>query len=742
MDEITKLLIKFNDFLHVSGPIWHGIRYMTWGFIIALCALVDGLEGVLNAVYDFGGFFNTKAIQEFQRQWSPVFWAIGAVCLAWFFIRYMKNDGASLKKGFDNFLFGLGTIVLLGTLMTTLSDITFDMAKAVKRTDSTAAYSIVRNNVTDIMLFDEDGWKTTELKEPNHFSDKNIRYLDIVETVDPSAKFHDPRSMQLMKNKINMESSGKLSMKALEKGWMTWDEHYYRYIWHPFLIIIELCVMALVLFFTSFKTARLIFELGYNRIIAYFYAFTDIEDGQRIKKIVKNIFNLFITIVLVALIIRCYFFFTEALALADIGPLPRIVLLIAAGWAVMDGPWIIQALTGVDGGLNSVGQNIMGMYAAAKGAKSLGDGVKKAGKKMTESGKEFGRDLGDALMQFGGVTAGAAAGLKGGLSPKGLDAEMDARSEKDGEKSASLEDEMANTPVNVLADPKPIGKQQEDDIHAENPVPAANDGQQPIDQEMNGLTPPPEEPGGWEAMPEPHHQDMGMPPSNDPGLVMDDPGPSTISNQPPMDYDMQGLEPPAPPHEDISMGMPPDGAMSVPMEHHDVHASSGALNGNMPQASSGSVITKQPSLSSEMHQKAQAVMNSQQQPLSQAMRQVNNAKQGIDVQNPGMKLPNHEQLGRMMPGQIQQSPGKIDLMATQQKSALPPRNRHNRSISQNLKAGVDSKIGEVGLKYSEKVNQIQESDAMKRALSKSDATHNTVKRATQKVVNKITKEKE
>ncbi|MBC1604475.1 hypothetical protein HCJ39_07090 [Listeria rocourtiae] len=736
MDEITKLLIKFNDYLHVSGPIWHGIRFMVWGLIIVLCTLVDGLEGVLNAVYDFGGFFNTKAIQDFQRQWSPVFWAIGAVCIAWFFIRYMKNDGASLKKGFDNFLFGLGTIVLLGTLMTTLSDITFDMAKSVKRTDSTAAYSIVRNNVTDVMLFDEAGWESTELKEPNHFSDKNIRYLDIVETIDPSAKFQDPRSMLLMKNKINMEPSGKMSKKALDKGWMTWDEHYYRYIWHPFLIIIELCVMALVLFFTSFKTARLIFELGYNRIIAYFYAFTDIEDGQRIKKIVKNIFNLFITIVLIALIIRCYFFFTEALALADIPALPRIILLIAAGWAVMDGPWIIQALTGVDGGLNSVGQNIMGMYAAAKGAKSLGDGVKNAGKQLTESGKEFGRNLGDAMLQFGGVAAGAASGVKGGLNLSGgLEAEMDARNEREAQATSSLDDEMPASPVNVLADPQPIGKQQEDPTHGEVPV---IEEPLPIDQEMNGLTPPPEEPAGWEAMPEPYHQEMGMPPANDPGLVMHEEGASAISQQQPMDYDMQGLEPPVAPYD----AMPMEEAMSAPIAHQASHTSSAMLSPDAPQASSGSAITKRPSLSSEMHQKAQAVMSNQQQPLSQAMRQVNHAKQGLMMQSPGMQLPNYEQLGRMMPGQIQQSPGKMDLLATQQKSALPPRNRHNRSISQNLKSGVDSKIGEIGLKYSEKVNQIQESEAMKRALSKNDATHNTAKRTTQKIINTLTKEKE
>lgn len=664
--EIVDVITKFHDFLIVGNPINYGLRTLQWLIIKGLMLFVDTMQGVLDNVFKLRDFYNNAGLNKFLLEWRPVAFAIGGVALMYFFFRYTRNDNLPTKNLVDNILLGLGSILVMSTVMVSLTQITFDAAKAIYTSGNTTSASILKANMTDLLVFDEKNWESANLEESNHITEGNLQFIDITESItEKDSGLKSPLSKKFLNQKVKLTAQGEVEYVKMNKGWFKWDEHYYRYSWYPGRIMIKLLILGLVLFFTVFKMVKLIYELGYNRALGTLLAFSDLLEGTKIKKILVSTINILLTVVFIALNLKCYDLFVSALHNWNFDFMSELVIEVAIGMAVIDGPFIVQELTGIDAGLKSVGQNLAGMYAAAKGMGAVGEfaggAAKTAGDAASTMAKTGGKAAGKGLEATAGA-AGAAAGVADGLKAPSLEEEMGGSNDDTGfEDSSSLENEM--------------GEQDASDDYGSNDE--FNDAEPPADTGMDSDEGPTEDSSSGESSLE---QEMGD----------SDSAPEDSSLGEDMDQDTG------------EQNSDSQADNSLPEEQNEALGEE-----NAP-----------PSLQDLQDTVNQAQENMEPEPLSQSSQALNNSD---NMKPKDLTMPKNVNL----PEEIKKNAMALKLRQDIQDSDRETRDR--RTLGQATRDSVNSKIGDLGVKYSDAVDS---SKTLKKSNRNYDVMKNTTSKAT------------
>lgn len=144
------------------------------------------------------------------------------------------------------------------------------------------------------------------------------------------------------------------------------NEFYYRYHIEYFPIIITLIAFAIVYIAMSYKTIRCIYELTVKRILALLYS-ADINGTQKTLKILSSIKDGYIVIILSSILIKLFLYMYLYIVAQNFNTLTKSLLLIMAALVVVDGPDIIQQLTGIDAGLSGGVGKMMAAYHIGKG---------------------------------------------------------------------------------------------------------------------------------------------------------------------------------------------------------------------------------------------------------------------------------------------------------------------------------------------------------------------------------------
>ena len=84
----------------------------------------------------------------------------------------------------------------------------------------------------------------------------------------------------------------------------------YRVEWGA--LFIELIAAAIVLFLTSYKIARIIYEITVNQFLVLFFGAADLSSGQRTKEILKSLFGLVLSLFFAVVMVEFYFIIAEA----------------------------------------------------------------------------------------------------------------------------------------------------------------------------------------------------------------------------------------------------------------------------------------------------------------------------------------------------------------------------------------------------------------------------------------------
>ncbi|EGT0000233.1 hypothetical protein I9Y31_002526 [Clostridium perfringens] len=406
--ELTNLGI-----LTITGVVNHCFRWLGWGTIEVLASVVNGIEEAVNKIYTLNNFFQSKEINSLIDRYKPIMWAIFAISLLILGYKIMLNKKRDRQSIPTNILFSLIVVMALPMMMVQMNKITDMVVRDTKSEYTSSANLLVKDALYDLYALDRNDF---DFSKRNNIPDSNIFNISINEEfeVDSDTKHED-----IFKYKIETLPNGEIKDTKLEKNWIAMDENYYRYNIDFIPVIISLLTTGITLLCVGFKVAKLIYELAFKKLFAIIFAFADIEDdNKRLKAILKDILASFIIIMLTAILLKLYVLFNAWLSTVvtstDIGigftsgTLAKLIFQISVSFAVIDAPNLVERILGIDAGLKSGFNTMMGAYAGAKS-------IFGAGKAAAKMGAGAVKGL-DGAIKGGAGIAGGAAGLFGGAS--------------------------------------------------------------------------------------------------------------------------------------------------------------------------------------------------------------------------------------------------------------------------------------------------------------------------------------
>ncbi|WP_255289523.1 pLS20_p028 family conjugation system transmembrane protein, partial [Bacillus thuringiensis] len=381
----------------------------------------------------------------------PLFVVLLAISFLYIGYMFIMNKQMNRSQIIINIFITLSVLCLLSTGMTKVDKFTDD-AIAVVKSEQKGSLSdeIIKKNITDVAVIDQNGWKKKEDMNPkNHIPEKNIRQIDITEKIDSDFEFAKDKKLsddgqKLLKNKRVMDGMGVASLAELKDGWFDFfPEKYYRWHWNFWNIFFTLLITGLTLLLVSIKLARLFYELSFNYLLANILAPADVANGQKLKAVLSNILNIFIATIMIFLSLKLYLIGTAFLH-DKLNGVPYLIALAAFSMAVLDGPAVVERLFGIDIGLKSSWGMLVGGFALGKGIgslanskpmKSLGNRIGKGAKGAAEgTGVAAAKTASAAAMATGGV-AGLISGLKKGNESENKESLQDQMKKADQKKA-------------------------------------------------------------------------------------------------------------------------------------------------------------------------------------------------------------------------------------------------------------------------------------------------------------------
>lgn len=406
--ELTNLgILSIKDIVNIC------LRTIGWFIIRVLASIVNGIEGAVNKIYTLNSFFESSDISNLIDRYKPIMWAIFAISLLILGYKIMLNKKRDRQSIPTNIIYSLIVVMALPMMMVQMNKITDMVVKDTKSEYTSSANILVKDALYDLYALDQNDF---DFSNKNNIPDSNIFNIAINEEFEVDS---DTKNEDIFKNKIETLPNGDTEDVKLEKNWIAMDEEYYRYNIDFVSVIISLLTTGITLLCVGFKVATIIYELAFKKLFAIIFAFADIEDdNKRIKAILKDIFASFIIMMLTAILLKLYVLFNAWLSTVvtstDIGigftsgTLTKLICQISVSFAVINAPNLVEKILGIDAGLKSGFNTMMGAYA---GAKSIWG----AGKAAAKMGAGAVKGL-DGAIKGGAGLAGGVSGLFGGAS--------------------------------------------------------------------------------------------------------------------------------------------------------------------------------------------------------------------------------------------------------------------------------------------------------------------------------------
>lgn len=186
-------------------------------------------------------------------------------------------------------------------------------------------------------------------------------------------------------------------------GYLTEKNHFYRvnFLWGLFMLVIT----AVCLIFAGLKLASLLYDIMFAQIVAPIVVATDMGGAGRLKKVILNLLNCFLSVIIVVLDLRLYILILTKIQDSSLlsNPIAVIFITVAGCKFVIDGPDLVVHLFGIDAGVKSGVSTIMGLRSA--------------GQIASGAGHTLGHIAGKGISKAGGTVAGGIGGaISGGIS--------------------------------------------------------------------------------------------------------------------------------------------------------------------------------------------------------------------------------------------------------------------------------------------------------------------------------------
>ena len=434
--------------------------WLIWWLVKLGYTVCGFFEQALNYIFDIAPNFSNLTSDEFINHSVVLGIAFLSPILVWIGLKAMTKQNHNLIKQTSVNLLVIASLLTSLTmpiyngksLIPLLNDLTQSSMNAFLGDDQlNLSKSLILDQLVDLqyVINQKSNTQLNNIKE-NTFEPE---YFNINELLD--------------RDKINKEypvynqSTGEWESQKLKDSWFGWfDENIYRYqLQDPFVLILSFLVLSLGFIFAGLKFLRLILELSFKQILLPFVGLTDVENGQRFKKLLHSIGTTFLLMVIVVIIFRCY-----QLAIAwintgfglvniDWGIMMYMKLLgyIAAVLMLLDGPRIVEELFGMDAGIS--GDAVRATSHAmniAKNTKELGQSATKGISNIAKTGKTVSENK-SVQKVASSIKNGVNKGVEKAVHFKGFDENGNVMSSK----SNTSPNTTSDTPKSVVAKANP-----------------------------------------------------------------------------------------------------------------------------------------------------------------------------------------------------------------------------------------------------------------------------------------------
>lgn len=373
---ILKVLMRNNDILAINNIVSSAVRWCGWSLVKGLAWVATNAANLFDNCFKLVDFTKWGPVENFIKAWKPVF--VSLVSLSLLFLGIVLIFWHEKKP---KFVMNLCLAVLIvsssGYLIQQLNGFLADDMRSAIVNDNAAekskgiVYDMVGSSVFDLIYLDDHikgGLMNMTKKNRvtySDFSEDDMAMIDINEIVKPDDVKES--SKDLMSHRI-LYRQDNIQVKESYNG-IAWtdllNEYYYRYNIQWFNCILGLCSLILIYVCLAYKVVRIIYEIVIQRVLAVLYS-ANLSNSQKTLKIMDSIKDSYITLVLVMICLKIYLLTYKFINQTGFSGFTQAMILLFIAFAVIDGPNIIQKLTGIDAGLSSGTGKIMAGIQASR----------------------------------------------------------------------------------------------------------------------------------------------------------------------------------------------------------------------------------------------------------------------------------------------------------------------------------------------------------------------------------------
>lgn len=418
LDESTEELIKIynenEDLFEQNDLVSNGLRSIGVGLLSFFVKFAASANNLFDKSFGMLNFTKYGPVKNFLKEWQVVWVALLCASLGWLGITLVFNSDKK-PKFVTNLCVGILVVTSMSWMISQMDSL---LTRAVRNeilgeTQENVVYDMLGNNVHDLLYIDQvaglenlnkknaDGVKYADIKTP--LTKETWKSLKVNEIVFPDDVKDE--SKVIMENfKTDLYDANGRTKTVLSECYdgVAWTDslntYYYRYSFDWWSAILEMLSFAIVLVFFSYKVVRTCYEIVFQELLAYLYS-PNVANGQKAVKILDAMKNSYIVILLSVVSVKINLLATEYVSGKNWGGFTKGLILFFVALAVIDGPNIVQKITGEDVGLSDGMQKAMSvMYGTSMAAKA-GKVAFSAGKSVASHAASFGKSAAGAGKQ-------------------------------------------------------------------------------------------------------------------------------------------------------------------------------------------------------------------------------------------------------------------------------------------------------------------------------------------------------
>lgn len=407
-EEIISVLSENSDIFENNGIFVSALRNLGWVLIKLLVMLSDAAEGLFDAAFGFVDFTQYQPVQNFINSFKPVFVAL--ICLSLVFLGIILILYHEKKP---KIVINICIAILVVSSSTYMIEKMNEMISPEIRSEITSGssrdenitYQVVSNSIYDLKYLDTHIGLMNVTRENRWIRDFDSGQLDRVD-IDEVLKPEDvsEESQDLVKKTLTTDGDGNDALEDVNDG-VAWTDflntYYFRYHVSWFQCMIALISLIIVYICLAYKTVRILYEIVIHQLLAYLYS-ANLTDNQKVVKVLNSLKDSYITLLLIVICMKIYLLAYTFINGLEFGELTKAFMLLFVALAVIDGPNIIQKLTGIDAGVNDGTHKMIAAFSGARTLGSAGKALWNAGKTLGGAGKTLGnagKTLGNAAYQ-------------------------------------------------------------------------------------------------------------------------------------------------------------------------------------------------------------------------------------------------------------------------------------------------------------------------------------------------------